>query len=208
MTDILLIRHGENDYTRKGKLAGWTPDVHLNSKGQAQAQAIANALAGAPVKAVYSSPLERAMETALPLARAKQLRVRKFEGLGEVRYGEWTGKSLKTLARTKLWTVVQRFPAVMAFPNGETFRAVQNRAVNAVETLVGRHPRQLIAVFSHGDVIKLLLAHYLGAPIDLFQRIMISTGSISTIRLTGSMPFVLKMNEQPPAPEPESKQKG
>jgi probable phosphomutase (TIGR03848 family) len=203
MTDILLIRHGENEYTRTGKLAGWTPDVHLNQKGQAQAQALAGHLSGAPIKALYSSPLERAMETALPLARAKALRIRKFEGVGEVRYGDWTGKSLKSLARTKLWAVVQRYPATMAFPNGETFRAVQARAVNAVETVAAKHPKQLIAIFSHGDVIKLILAHYLGMPIDLFQRIMIGTGSISHIRLTGGMPFVLKVNEQAPAgPDP------
>src|SRR5574337_1585414 len=88
MTQLLLIRHGENVYTRKGKLAGWTPDVHLNEKGQVQAQAIVGRLTAAPIKAIYSSPLERAMETALPLAKAKQLRVHKLEDVGEVRYGE------------------------------------------------------------------------------------------------------------------------
>lgn len=213
MTDILLIRHGENVYTRKGKLAGWTPDVHLNEKGQVQAQAIVGRLTAAPIKAIYSSPLERAMETALPLAKAKQLRVHKLEDVGEVRYGEWTGKSLKSLARTKLWTVVQRYPSTMQFPGGETFRAVQARAVNAVETLARKHPKQFIAIVSHGDVIKLVLAHYLGAPVDLFQRIMINTGSISHIRLTGGMPFVLTVNEQPSLPDqgsqaPPPKHKG
>jgi probable phosphoglycerate mutase len=176
--------------------------VHLNEKGQAQAQALARQLAAAPIKALYSSPLERAMETALPVARARQLRVRKIDQVGEVRYGDWTGKSLKALARTKLWSTVQRYPAIMAFPNGETFRAVQTRAVDAVELLARRHPRQLIAIFSHGDVIKLILAHYLGTPIDLFQRLMVGTGSISQIRLTGGMPFVLKINEQPPLDDP------
>lgn len=204
MTEILLIRHGENEYTRRGRLAGWTPGVHLDPNGQAQAQALASHLSGAPIKALYSSPLERAMETALPLAKAKHLRVHKFDDVGEVRYGEWTGRSLKSLARTKLWAVVQRYPAAMEFPNGETFRAVQARAVNAVEALARKHPKQLIAIFSHGDVIKLILAHYLGAPVDLFQRIMINTGSISIIRLTGSMPFVLRVNEQPTVPDPES----
>jgi probable phosphoglycerate mutase len=200
MTDLLLIRHGENDYTRKGKLAGWTPGVRLNEKGLVQAQALVGHLGQAPIKFVYSSPLERALETAAPLAKAKQLRVQKLEGVGEVRYGDWTGKSLKSLARTKLWKTVQRHPASMEFPQGETFRAVQTRAVNAIESLAGKHPKQMVAVFSHGDVIKLLLAHYLGMPIDLFQRIAIHTGSISYIRLTGGMPLVIKLNEQPALP--------
>jgi probable phosphomutase (TIGR03848 family) len=203
MTDLLIIRHGENAYTRAGKLAGWTPGVHLNEKGQAQAQAIAQHLAQAPVQAVYSSPLERALETAAPLARARKLRVRQVEGVGEVRYGDWTGRSLKVLARTKLWQTVQRFPAVMEFPDGETFRAVQSRAVDAVEALAAEHPKDLIAVVSHGDVIKLLLAHYLGMPIDLFQRIVINTGSISAVHLTGGMPMVVKINEQPPSAGPK-----
>ena len=202
MTDLLLIRHGENDYTRKGRLAGWTPGVHLNEKGLVQAQAIARHLARAPIQAVYSSPLERALETAAPLARVRQLRVRKLEAVGEVRYGEWTGKSLKALARTRLWQTVQRFPAAMEFPDGETLRAVQSRAVDAVEALARRHRKEMVAVVSHGDVIKLLVAHYLGLPIDLFQRIAVNTGSISGVRLTGGMPLVFKFNEQPPIPDP------
>jgi probable phosphomutase (TIGR03848 family) len=201
MTEVLLIRHGENEYTRKGKLAGWTPGVFLNDKGKTQAQAIAQHLAKAPIKAIYSSPLERTLETSAALAKAKSLRVHKLEGVGEVRYGDWTGKSLKVVSRTKLWNTVQRFPAVMAFPNGETFRTVQNRAVDAVESVFRQHPKQMVAIFSHGDVIKLLLAHYLGVPLDLFQRIVVNTGSISYVRLTGGMPMVVRTNEQPILPE-------
>ncbi|MBM4423992.1 MAG: MSMEG_4193 family putative phosphomutase [Chloroflexi bacterium] len=196
MTDLLLIRHGENEYTRKGKLAGWTPDVHLNETGQAQANAVAERLAAAPIKAIYSSPLERAMETALPLAKAKKIEIQPCDDVGEVRYGDWTGKSVKALSRTKLWAVVQKNPSSMEFPGGETLRAVQSRAVDAMEAIARQYPKRAVAVFSHGDVIKLILAHYLGAPLDMFQRILIGTGSISHLRL-GSMPMVLKMNEQP-----------
>jgi len=195
MAELLLIRHGENNYTKKGKLAGWTPGVHLNEVGQAQARALAERLAKAPLKAIYSSPLERTIETATPLAKAKNLQVQRREGLGEVRYGDWTGKSLKVLARTKLWQTVQRHPAAMTFPNGETFRSVQARAVNEIERIAGDHPKEVVAVFSHGDVIKLILAHYLGAPIDLFQRLMINTVSISTLRLFRGAPIVLRINE-------------
>ncbi len=196
MTDILLIRHGENEYTRKGKLAGWMPGVHLNETGQAQAQALAERLMKAPLKAIYSSPLERALETARPLAQARNLPIQKCEGIGEVRYGEWTGRSLKVLARTKLWKVVQRQPSAMEFPGGETIRAVQARAVEAVEGIVKRHPKALVALFSHGDVIKLIAAYYLGMPLDTFQRVVISTGSITVIRVSPGMPMVMRMNEQ------------
>src|SRR3972149_10656886 len=196
MTDILLIRHGENDYTKKGKLAGWLPGVHLNETGLAQAHAVAERLAKAPVKAIYSSPLERALETASPLAKAKKLSIHKRDGVGEVRYGDWTGKSLKALARTKLWEVVQRQPSAMEFPAGETFCAVQARAVDAVQRIANDHPKNLVAVVSHGDVIKLILAYYLGTPLDLFQRILVGTGSISAVRLTRGGPLVGRMNEQ------------
>lgn len=196
MSQLLLIRHGENDYTRKGKLAGWTPGVHLNDVGQAQAQAIAEKLAQAPIKAIYSSPLERAIETALPLAKAKGLTIHKRSDVGEVRYGEWTGKSLKALARTKLWQVVQKQPSAMQFPDGETLRDVQSRAVNEIEKIAAAHPKDMVAIFSHGDIIKLVLAHYLGMPLDMFQRLAVNTASVSVLQRQGSMPLVMKVNDQ------------
>ena len=196
MTQLLLIRHGENDYTRKGKLAGWTPGVHLNDVGQAQAQALAEKLAHSPIKAIYSSPLERAIETALPLAKAKGLTIHKRSDVGEVRYGEWTGKSLKALARTKLWQVVQKQPSAMQFPDGETLRDVQSRAVNEIEKIAAAHPKDMVAIFSHGDIIKLVLAHYLGMPLDMFQRLVVNTASVSVLQRQGSMPLVMKVNDQ------------
>ena len=121
--------------------------------------------------------------------------IQKRLGVGEVRYGEWTGKSLKALARTKLWQVVQKQPSAMQFPNGETLRDVQSRAVNEIELIVAAHPKDTVAIFSHGDIIKLLLAHYLGMPLDMFQRIAINTASISVLQRMGSMPFVVRVNE-------------
>jgi probable phosphoglycerate mutase len=195
MTLLLLIRHGENEYTRTGKLAGWTKGVHLNAEGQKQAQTLAERLAKAPLKAIYSSPLERARETAAPLAKAHRLRVRVVNDLGEVGYGAWQGKSLKRLARTKLWRTVQHLPSAMEFPQGETFRSVQARAVNALERLVRAHAKDMIAVVSHGDVIKLIVAHYLGVPLDLFQRLMINTASLSVLRLGQGRPTLVKLND-------------
>lgn len=196
MTEILLIRHGENEYTQKGRLAGWTPGVRLNEAGRAQAQALAKRLAKAPIKAIYSSPLDRTMETAAPLAKAKGLPIVKRADVGEVHYGEWTGRSLRSLSRTKLWEVVQRRPSAMEFPGGETFRCVQARAVDAIERIAHEHPKAMVAVFTHGDVIKLILAHYLGTPLDLFQRLYIGTASISVLRLWRGGPMVLSVNDQ------------
>ena len=200
MIQLLLIRHGENEYTRTGRLAGWTKGVRLNETGQKQAQALAERLGKAPITAIYTSPLERALETAVPLAKAKGLRVKIREGLGEVRYGQWTGKSLKRLARTKLWRVVQHQPSAMQFPEGETLRAVQARAVEALEQIARDHAKDKgpVAAVSHGDVIKLAVAYYLGMPIDLFQRIMISTGSITALRLGHGHPTLVKLNETGP----------
>ncbi len=195
MTQLLLIRHGENDYTRQGKLAGWTSGVHLNAEGLKQAQALAERLNQAPIRAIYSSPLERARETAAPLAKAKSLSVLVRSGLGEVQYGRWTGKSLKALKRTKLWRVVQQHPAAMEFPEGETFRAVQARAVDEIEKIVREHPKDLVAAFSHGDVIKLVVAHYLGAPIDLFQRLVVNTASVTVLQLGQGHPALVKLND-------------
>ncbi len=197
MTQLLLIRHGENEYTRAGKLAGWTKGVHLNEAGQKQALALAERLGQAPIVAVYSSPLERARETAGPLAKARGLKAQICAGLGEVRYGEWTGKSLKRLARTKLWRVVQQQPSAMEFPEGETLRAVQARAVEAVEAITRAHAKDkgLVVVVSHGDVIKLVVAYYLGMPLDLFQRIVIGTASVTALRLGRGHPTLVKLNE-------------
>ena len=193
--DLLLIRHGENEYTRTGKLAGQIAGVHLNAAGQAQAQALVARLAEAPIKAIYSSPLDRALETAQPLAEARKLEARICEGLREVDFGQWTGKSLRRLARTKLWREVQRQPSRVQFPEGETFLAAQMRAVQGVEQIAAAHPKSLVAAVTHADVIKLVVAHYLGQPLDLFQRLVIGTASVTLLHLGQGQPALVKLND-------------
>lgn len=199
MALLFLIRHGENEFTRTGKLAGWTENVTLNEAGQKQAQGLVERLKGVPFKFIYSSPLVRARETAAPLAAARSLPVTLDEGLGEVRYGDWTGKSLKRLARTKLWRVVQNLPSAMTFPGGgETMRGAQLRLVDALERIAAAHPKALVAVFSHSDPIKLAAAYYLGMPLDLFQRLHIQTASVTVLRLGGGPPNLVKLNDTGP----------
>jgi probable phosphoglycerate mutase len=171
--------------------------VHLNETGQKQAQAVAQRLAQAPITAIYSSPLERAQETAAPLAQLKGLSVTIHDGIGETRYGDWTGQSLKRLARTKLWRVAQQQPSAMRFPNGETMRGSQLRMVEALESIALQHPKpkQVIAVFTHADPIRLAVAWFLGVPLDLFQRITVNTGSITTVRVGQGQPVLVKLND-------------
>ncbi|GAB4534146.1 MAG: histidine phosphatase family protein [Anaerolineales bacterium] len=185
MPTILLIRHGENAYVKKGRLAGRLPGVHLNDTGRAQAAALAEALRGLPIQGVYSSPLERTMETAAPLAEALGQPVRPLEGLLEVDFGAWQDKTLKSLRRRKLWRIVQAHPARMRFPEGETFAQAQQRIVSALESIVQAHPdpKALLACISHSDLIKLAVAYYLGLPLDLFQRLHIAPASITALHL-------------------------
>jgi probable phosphomutase (TIGR03848 family) len=198
MTSLYLIRHGDNDYVGK-KLAGWTPGVHLNDKGRQQAEALAERLAPVRFKAIYSSPLERTLESARPLARAQDLRIQKREDLGEVHYGEWTGKSLRALSRTKLWRVVQFNPSNMRFPQGEALRETQVRATGALDEICHAHPKGAVAIFSHGDVIRLCVAHFMGLGFDLFQRIQINPASVSVIQVgAGYPPRVARLNDTGP----------
>ena len=196
MTTILLIRHGENEYVAKGRLAGRIPGIHLNAFGKKQAQAIAKSFAQAPIKAIYSSPLERCIETAQPLASVLEVDIIPRDGLLEIDFGSWQDKTLKSLRRRKLWETVQRNPSRMQFPDGETFSNAQMRVTQEIEALRKLHsPKEIIACFTHSDVIRLALAYYIGTPLDLFQRIVVSPASISTIHLGEMGVQIFNMNQ-------------
>jgi probable phosphoglycerate mutase len=184
MSLILLIRHGENDYVKKGRLPGRLPGIHLNEKGRSQAEALAEKLRGAPVKAIYSSPLERAMETAEPIARNHGLEIIQRPGLMDTDVGEWQGRTIKGLRRLKAWRQVQSAPSVMRFPGGETFRVTQQRIVDEIETLrLQYEEKDMFICVTHADPIKLAVAFYMGIPFDLFQRLAISPATITALQL-------------------------
>lgn len=196
MTTVLLVRHAVNDYVKTGKLAGWLPDIHLNDEGKKQAEALGARLADAPIKQLYASPLDRTMETAQAIQQHHPtLTIQPNLELGEVRYGDWEGMSIAALRTRKMWEVVQEYPSRAVFPNGETMRGVQTRAVNEIERLVQVHPNQMVVVVSHADIIKMVLAHYLGMHLDNFQRIVVSPASVSTLTLGHSRPYVGMMND-------------
>lgn len=206
MTTIILVRHGENDWVKKQRLAGWIPGIHLNENGRLQAQDAAQRLAGLPIQAVYSSPVLRCVETAVTIAQPHQLNVTELPDVGEVRYGKWEGAKIKKLAKKPAWSAVQHFPSRFQFPQGEALREVQFRAVQALEALSARHEKDTIAVVSHADVIKLVLAHYLGVHMDLFQRIVISPASVSILALMpNGVVRVVRLNDTGRLLPPEDK---
>ncbi|MFZ1400625.1 MAG: MSMEG_4193 family putative phosphomutase [Candidatus Promineifilaceae bacterium] len=210
MTTILLVRHGENDWVKKHRLAGWIEGIHLNENGRLQAAAAAERISRLPVKALYSSPVLRCRETAEYIATSQNLPITTLEAVGEVRYGQWEGKKIKKLAKKKEWFTVQFFPSRMKFPGGEALRQVQARGIEALEALAEQHDeKDTVVVVSHADLIKLVLAHYLGVHIDLFQRIVISPASVSVLHLApNGLVRVGRINDdgplQPP-PKPAEK---
>ena len=196
---LLLIRHGENDFTKKHKLAGYTPDVHLNERGQSQAQTLAEALKDVPLKALYSSPLERAVETATPIATVRGLEVQIEPGLLETNVGKWQGRSLAALRLQKAWKVVQNAPSRAQFPDGETFYECQARIVTALDSISRKYkPQDMIACVFHADPIKLAVAHYIGLPLDHFQRLSCDTASLTAIYVGESGANLIKLNQRPP----------
>ena len=195
MQRLLLIRHAVTEQTGS-KLSGWTPGLHLSAKGREQASALAGRLAKVHIDAVYSSPLERCQETAAAVAEPHGLEVRTLEGVGEVRYGDWTGRTLKELAKEDLWRTVQLHPSGARFPGGESIYEMQTRAVAALEALRADplHKDQTVLVASHADVIKAVAAHYLGLHLDTFQRLVVHPASLTAFAF-GPVPQLARLNE-------------
>jgi probable phosphomutase (TIGR03848 family) len=192
VTTVVLLRHGLTALTGP-VLAGWTPGLHLDDRGWAQAEAVAERLRGTRFDAVVSSPLERCVETAFTATGSE---VVVDERLGECRYGDWTGKPLKELAKTPLWKVVQQHPSAAVFPDGEALRDVQSRAVAAVRDWNARlGPDATWLACSHGDVIKTVVADALGLHLDQFQRLVVDPCSLTVITYGETRPFVLRLND-------------
>jgi probable phosphomutase (TIGR03848 family) len=204
MSIVFIVRHGLTASTGKA-LTGWLPGIVLDDRGQAQAAAMGERLAQLPLAAIVSSPLERCVQTATAIAARQASRdhagppvVEIDERLGECRYGDWTGRPLRKLARDPLWKVVQAHPSAVRFPgpDGESMLGMQQRAVSAVRdwnTKLGADAAYLIC--SHGDVIKAILADALGMHLDMSQRIQVDPCSLSVVRYTTLRPFVLRMND-------------
>jgi probable phosphomutase (TIGR03848 family) len=194
---VLFVRHGRTATTGT-TLPGRAPGLHLSDAGRAQAEAVAERLGALPrVDAVYSSPLERTRETAAPIGRVRQLKVHIDRGLLECDFGEWTGGALKELVKRKEWATIQRYPSGFRFPGGESFTEMQARLTGTVAKLIERHPGGTIVLVSHADPIKAAVAAALGTHLDLFQRIVVSPCSVTTVAYGAGGPTVLAVNSVP-----------
>jgi probable phosphomutase (TIGR03848 family) len=194
MAMVFLIRHGLTDHTGT-RLYGRTPGLHLSARGREQADRLAERFSRVRLAAIYSSPLERCIETATPLAVAQGLRVTRRSGLVEMDAGVWTNRPLSGLARTKLWQRIQHTPSQAAFPDGESFVAANARLVGELGQIAGRHPNGRVAVVSHSDTIRMMLAHVAGAHLDQFQRMIVDTASVSVVTLGAGVPRLFMVNE-------------
>ncbi len=179
---LYLVRHavtGETDKTLSGRL----PGIPLSPTGRAMATTMAEQLAAFPVEAVYSSPIRRCRETARILGRTWGLTPATVPGLVEADYGRWSGRSLRSLTRLKAWQRLMTAPARFRFPDGETLEEVRARAVAAVEAMADRHPAAEVVAVTHADVVRVLLGHYLGAPLDLIHRLHVRPAGVSVVEL-------------------------
>jgi probable phosphomutase (TIGR03848 family) len=198
VTTVILLRHGRTTANAGGVLAGWTPGVQLDDSGTAQVRAVGERLANVPLAAVVSSPLERCRQTADAVVAGRELEVQTDERLGEARYGDWTGRTIKELVKEPLWKVVQQHPSAAVFPGpeGEGLAQTQARAVAAVREWNAKlGPDAVWLACSHGDVIKAIVADALGLHLDQFQRIVVDPASVSVISYTETRPFVVRVND-------------
>jgi probable phosphomutase (TIGR03848 family) len=194
MTTLFLIRHGLTAVTGK-TLYGRTTGVSLDERGRAQARTLAERFDPIRLAAVYSSPLDRCVETVAPLATAQHLDVEMREGLIEMDVGAWTNRSLAQVRRTRLWKDVIHRPSQFRFPDGESFADAQVRTLNELHAIAARHPRGRVAIASHGDVIRMAIAHFSGAHLDLFQRTVVDPASVSVVHLGERGPRVALVND-------------
>ncbi|WP_326696683.1 MSMEG_4193 family putative phosphomutase [Streptomyces sp. NBC_01754] len=201
MPTLILVRHGRSTANTSGVLAGRTPGVALDERGVQQAAALPGRLAGLPLVAAVSSPLQRCRETLRPLLDARPgLPLHTEDRISECDYGDWSGRELAELSDEPLMSVVQQHPSSAAFPGGESMRAMQARAVDAVREWNARigteHGDGAVYVMcSHGDIIKSLVADALGMHLDLFQRVQADPCSVTAIRYTRLRPFLLRLGD-------------
>ncbi|WP_399137332.1 histidine phosphatase family protein [Streptomyces sp. NBUA17] len=201
MPTLILVRHGRSTANTEGLLAGWTPGVALDERGAAQAAALPARIAGLPLSEIVTSSLQRCQETIRPLLDARpELRAHTDERIGECHYGDWSGRKLSDLTNEPLMEVVQAHPSAAAFPGGESMRAMQTRAAEAVREWNARverdhGPDAVYLMCSHGDIIKSLVAEALGLHLDLFQRISVEPCSVTAIRYTRLRPYLVRLGD-------------
>ncbi|TRZ84638.1 MAG: MSMEG_4193 family putative phosphomutase [Streptomycetaceae bacterium] len=194
MTLVVLIRHAHSSANAAGILSGRIADIHLSTQGKKQAKKLATRLGDFEVKSVRISPMIRCAETIEPWATGNGSKVVIDQGVNEMDYGTWSGRTLKTLSKETLWKTIQENPSKVTFPQGESMRAMQVRAMKSVTESAAKRGKGHVVIVSHGDVIKAIIASCLGMALDDFQRIVIDPASISIVDLSNARPRLLVMN--------------
>jgi probable phosphoglycerate mutase len=193
MTTFYLIRHASNDMLAKG-IAGRTPGLSLNREGQREAEKLATRLARKGIQLIFSSPMERAVETAVPLAKRLGLDIQLSDALNEIDFGAWTQQTFEQLAERPGWQRWNSFRSAGRAPNGETMLEAQTRIVTEMLRLRAEYPEQTLALFSHADLLRAAIAYFLGSPLDLLQRFEIAPASVSILTLGDYEPKVVSLN--------------
>jgi broad specificity phosphatase PhoE len=199
VTTVFLVRHAAHDRLDR-ILCGRMPEVSLGATGQGQAESLARRLARERIGAVFASPLDRARETAAPIAARHGLDVEIAPGVNEIDCGEWTGARFEDLHADERWHVWNRERAISAPPGGEPMRDVQARALAQLEDWRGRFPDQAIVAVSHSDVIKAVVCGFLGLSLDRYHAFEIGPASITTLVVWEGGGKVLSLNEAVEAP--------
>jgi broad specificity phosphatase PhoE len=199
VTTLLLIRHGETDWLGE-RLAGRLPGIHLNAQGRGKADAVAAMLRPISLAAIYSSPLERAMETAEPTARGAGQPIIREERLQEVDFGELTGKPFSELRGLSIWQAVHHDPAIVRYPGGESLQDAQDRAVRLILEIHTKCESGIVALFTHADTIRLTLAYFLQIPMAAYHALVTDPASVSVISLKGKVTRVTGVNLPPGSP--------
>jgi probable phosphomutase (TIGR03848 family) len=203
--EIILLRHAHSSANLKGILAGRDNTISLSERGVLEAQEVARALASYSFDAIFTSPLKRCLETVAPYLKSTGQKAVKSEALLEMEYGDWSGKSLAKLSKQKMWSIIQSRPSTVRFPSGESFLEMSTRANQGVMDMSKGKKRILIV--SHGDVIKSIIAHHLGLPLDSFQRISVDPASLTTIKFPPSQVISMNSTTHLSGYKPDSKKK-
>jgi broad specificity phosphatase PhoE len=200
-TTFYLIRHGMTDLVNV-RLCGRTPGISLNELGRGQAHALADALDGVSFAAIYSSPIERAMETAQALALRRELEVRAAPEFVEVDFGSWTYRTFEDIDRDPEWKRFNAWRSVLRAPGGgESMLDVAMRCTNKLDVLAREHPGARVALVTHADPVRAVIAHSLAMPQDFLMRLEISPASATIVEWGEWGPRLLAVNRLPGWPD-------
>ena len=196
MLRLALIRHGETDWNREGRVMGWAP-VPINATGRAQIERLAERLKASDLRAIYTSPLPRTTESAALLASPLGLTPIPDERWIETKVTGWEGKLWSELEGHPIRERYYATPTETRLPDGEMLAEAQQRAVAAVTSLIGQHPNDFIAVVTHADLIRATLSHYIGLPLPASRQIRIDHGSLSILEIDNGIGLLRLLNAPP-----------